>query len=248
MLLVTDDNSNDQVSSCQHLRVCTTPPYVIVGSNDHLSQHSQEEETPTSRDSILTSENKNQSPLLSQPSISPLRLVQIPQPRDRCKSTTLKMNLRLEGIAISLTQVYQSAIQRCFIEGAGFGPSPVILRPGASDGSGLGLIRQMNPVQLQEEIIDCCVPNYFAYQVLNPKFYSYPVTFHLGQFHFEEHRPAAANGKSVVDVIWQEYIPMRFSMDAAHLFTRFIVNLYLNALRKYCECDKFSIRWMKGNE
>lgn len=145
--------------------------------------------------------------------------------------------LKLEGNNCNSERAYASVLQHCFKEGAGYGPAPSIIAPGEPI-SGKGFIRQMNPVGLREEIIEAISHKSFTYTVLNPAVYSYPVTYHLGVFNFEDH--GEENNK--VTVHWTvEYIPMKYTCNFAGLLTRAIINLYLSALAKYMKCDNYVI-------
>lgn len=122
--------------------------------------------------------------------------------------------------------VWERFVERCWIAGAGVGPTPSIDERGAPDG--LGCTRSIATLpgrRLRERITATDHPRRLEYRVLDPSWATYPVEQHQGVVLFEPLPDGAT------EVTWTvAVIPRRGAGLLVGLLTRWVVTRYLAAL------------------
>lgn len=122
--------------------------------------------------------------------------------------------------------LWERFVERCWIAGAGFGPTPTIDERGAPDG--FGCTRSITTLpgrRLKERITATQYPERLEYRVLDPSWATYPVEWHLGEVRFERLPDGAT------EVIWTvEVVPLRGAGPLVAALTHWVVTRYLDAL------------------
>lgn len=117
-----------------------------------------------------------------------------------------------------------------WIDGAGFGPRPVIEHRGDPDGR--GCTRRI-PIGRSGGVVERIVatehPNELAYQVVNPSWRTFPVEHHLGTVAF------VALDDGGTEVRWRvELVAKHGAGLLVAGFTRFVIGRYLDVLARRC--------------
>lgn len=118
--------------------------------------------------------------------------------------------------------------EHLWIEGAGFGPRPVI--EDAGDAHGTGCTRRIGGARgVRERITATEHPRWLEYRVTNPSWTTYPVDHHRGTVAF---LPRDGGG---TEVRWRvEFVPKRGAGPLVAAATRFVIGRYLGALARAC--------------
>jgi hypothetical protein len=131
-------------------------------------------------------------------------------------------------VATDPADTWARFLQRLWIEGAGFGPRPVV--EDAGDAHGTGCTRRIGGARgVRERITATEHPRWLEYRVTNPSWTTYPVDHHRGTVAFE-----ALDGGGT-EVRWRvEFVPKRGAGPLVAAATRFVIARYLDALVRAC--------------
>jgi hypothetical protein len=131
-------------------------------------------------------------------------------------------------VATDPADTWARFLERLWIEGAGFGPRPVV--EAAGDAHGTGCTRRIGGARgVRERITATDHPRWLEYRVTNPSWTTYPVDHHRGMVAFA---PLDGGG---TEVRWRvEFVPKCGAGPLVAVATRFVIGRYLSALERAC--------------
>lgn len=155
----------------------------------------------------------------------------LPEPSDarrsgRGRARTLAWRRR---VATPPDVTWEAFFSELWVDGAGFGPRPVIEEPGDAQWAGSTRRIGAGARAVRERIVAAERPRRLEYRVTNPSWRTFPVERHVGTVAFG----ATADGGT--EVRWRvELVPKRGAGLVVMAATRFVIGRYLTVLARVC--------------